>query len=30
MIRQALTYSHEDILELRNRFYGIEQKAESL
>ncbi len=30
MIRQAFTYPREDILELRNRFYKIEQKAQSL
>ncbi|MEA5577317.1 hypothetical protein [Anabaena sp. UHCC 0451] len=30
MIRQAFTYPREDILELRNRFYEIEQKVQSL
>ncbi|WP_413172936.1 hypothetical protein [Anabaena azotica] len=30
MIRQAFTYPREDILELRNRFYEIEQKVKSL
>jgi len=30
MIRQAFTYPREDILELRNRFYELEQKVQSL
>ncbi|MEA5554461.1 hypothetical protein VB713_26350 [Anabaena cylindrica UHCC 0172] len=30
MIRQAFTYPREDIVELRNRFYEIEQKVQSL
>ncbi|MBK1988832.1 hypothetical protein A0J48_015015 [Sphaerospermopsis aphanizomenoides BCCUSP55] len=30
MIRQAFTYPREDILELRNRFYELEQKVQAL
>ena len=30
MIRQAFTYPREGVLELRNRFYEIEQKGQSL